>query len=139
MLYLRIYHYKLVICVLRRFYAFMIIISDNVLKMNCKAFYKAVFRIWSFYHDVFTMMISFIYMIFITFIYVDFIWYKCGIMWLYDMKFIWNLLQYIHIIFIWLTYNWLMIDLFLSDCSIIMVLFFCYLSWFVVVCFWLIY
>lgn len=65
---------------------------------------------------------------FIAFIYVDFIWYKYGIMWLHDIFLLWIfsfLLRYIHINFIWLTYNWLVIDLFLSDCSIIMVLFFC--------------
>lgn len=76
--------------------------------------------------------------IFITFIYVDFIWNKRGIMWLYDIFLLWIfsfLLRYIHIIFIWLTYNWLVIDLFLSDCSIIMVLFFCELLWFIVSCF----
>lgn len=123
----------------------MVQLSDNVFKMDYRAFYKAVFRIWSFLCDVFTMMISFIYMIFIVFIYVDFIWYKCGIMWLHDIFLLWIfsfLLRYIHINFIWLTYNWLVIDLFLSDCSIIMVLFFviivlffCELLWFIVSCF----
>lgn len=116
----------------------MVHLSDNVKKMDYRAFYKAVFRIWSFLCDVFTMMISFIYMIFIVFIYVDFIWYKCGIMWLHDIFLLWIfsfLLRYIHINFIWLTYNWLVIDLFLSDCSIIMVLFFCELLWFIVSCF----
>lgn len=86
---------------------------------------------------------------FIMFIYAVFIWNKRGIMWIYDMFLLWIfsfLLRYIHIIFIWLTYNWLVIDLFLSDCSIIMVLFFviivlffCELLWFIVSCFWLIY
>ena len=116
-----------------------------VKKMDYRAFYKVVFRIWSFYHDVFTMMIYFIYMIFVMFIYVDFVWNKCGIIWFYGIFLLWIfsfLLRYIHIIFIWLTYNWLVIDLFLSDCSIIIVLFFCDnsmifcgLSWFVVSCF----
>lgn len=85
----------------------------------------------------FTMMLSFIYMIFIMFIYVDFVWYKHGIMWLYDIFLLWIfsfLLRYIHIIFIWLIYNLLVIDLFLSDCSIIMVLFFVIIVWFFVVC-----
>lgn len=43
--YLRIYHYKLVIYVLRRFYAYMIHLSDNVFKMDYRAFYKVVFWI----------------------------------------------------------------------------------------------
>lgn len=57
-----------------------------------------------------------------------------------------NLLQYIHIIFVWLNYNLLAIDLFLSDCSIIMVLFFVIIVLFFVayygllwVIFWLMY
>lgn len=59
----------------------------------------------------------------------------CGFMIYFCYGYFRFLLRYIHIIFIWLTYNWLVIDLFLSDCSIIMVLFFCELLWFIVSCF----
>ena len=116
----------------------MVHLSDNVKKMDYRAFYKVVFRIWSFYHDVFVRSDVLFWCDFIMLIYVNFVWYKRGIMWIYDIFLLWIfsfLLRYIHIIFIWLTYNWLMIDLFLSDCSIIMVLFFCELLWFIVSCF----
>lgn len=105
----------------------MVHLSDNVFKMDYRAFYKAVFRIWSFFIMMF-LSDGIIYLHdFIVFIYVDFIWNKCGIVWFYDIFLLWIfsfLLRYIHIIFIWLIYNLLAIDLFLSDCSIIMV-FFC--------------
>ena len=147
--YLRIYHYKLVICVLRRFNAYMIHLSDNVFKMDYRAFYKVVFSDMIVLSWCFVRSDVLFWCDFIAFIYVVFIWNKCGIMWFCDIFLLWIfsfILRYIHIIFIWLTYNWLVIDLFLSDCSIIMVLFFMIivlffrgLSWFVVVCFWLIY
>ena len=108
-----------------------------VKKMDYRAFYKVVFRIWSFLCDVFVRSDVLFWCDFIMLIYVNFVWYKRGIMWIYDIFLLWIfslLLWYIHIIFIWLIYNLLVIDLFLSDCSIIMVLFFVIIVWFFVVC-----
>lgn len=108
-----------------------------VKKMDYRAFYKVVFRIWSFLCDVFVRSDVLFWCDFIMLIYVNFVWYKRGIMWIYDIFLLWIfslLLWYIHIIFIWLIYNLLVIDLFLSDCSIIMVLFFCDNSMIFVVC-----
>ena len=116
----------------------MVHLSDNVKKMDYRAFYKVVFRIWSFYHDVFVRSDVLFWCDFIMLIYVNFVWNKRGIMWFYDIFLLWIfsfLLRYIHIIFIWLIYNLLAIDLFLSDCSIIMVLFFMIIVWFFVSCF----
>lgn len=79
----------------------------------------------------FCKMVSFICMIFIMFIYVDFIWNKCGIMWLYDMEFIWDLLRY-DILFL---YDWLVIDLRWYYFYMIAVLFFVIIVWFFVNCF----
>lgn len=105
--------------------------------MDCKAFYKVVFRIWSFYHDVFVRSDVLFWCDFIMLIYVNFIWNKRGIMWFYGIFLLWIfsfLLRYIHIIFIWLTYNWLMIDLRWYCFCMIAVLFFVIIVWFFVVC-----
>lgn len=102
--------------------------------MDCKAFYKAVFRIWSFYHDVFVRC----YPLFAWFLLCLFMWILSEIIVVLCGFMIWNLSEICYdrtYYFIWLTCNRFTMVLFLYYCGIIAVWFFMIIVWFFVSCF----
>ena len=141
--YLHIYLYKLVFCDLRRFYTFMVYFMDIVIKMDYRVFYTVVFRIWSFYMMVLCYDISFICMtvscLFLWFLF-EIIVVSCGFIMCFCYGYfrflLWICCDISILFFVWLNYNLLAIDLFLSDHGIIFCdnsIIFCGLLWFIMV------